>query len=105
MANDLPQAVQEAKAAGKTVLMLTGEDDRQLFFEKPGAKDIERFISTANKGKATQAVKNLVLEMAIHPPCDELAAEFRENPGRMVALNSALQASVGMNEDFVVKKL
>ena len=43
--------------------------------------------------------------MALAPSGDDLAVEFRENPGRMVALNSALQAAVGMNEDFAVKKL
>lgn len=105
MSNALPQAVQEAQQAGRAILELTGEDDRKYYLEKPGAKDIERFIATATKGKAVLAVKNLVTEKAIHPSGDELLAEFRENPGRMVALNSALQASVGMNEDFTIKKL
>ena len=105
MAKELPKAVQAAQTAGKTVLELTGDNDEKYYFEKPGAKDIERFIATATKGKATQAVRNLVTEKAIHPTGEELSAEFKENPGRMVALNSALQAAVGMNEDFTAKKL
>lgn len=100
-----PKAVTEAQAAGKSILELTGDDDQKYYFEKPGSKDIERFIATATKGKATQAVKQLVIEKAIVPSGEELALEFKENPGRMVALNSALQAAVGMNEDFTAKKL
>jgi hypothetical protein len=105
MSTGLPQEVLDAQAAGRPVLELTGDDDQKYYFEKPGAKDIERFIATATKGKATLAVKNLVLEKAIYPTSEQLAIEFRENPGRMVPLNSALQASVGMNEEFTAKKL
>lgn len=105
MSKPLPQAVLAAQTAGKTVLELTGDNEEKYYFEKPGAKDIERFIATATKGKAVQAVRNMVTEKAIHPTGEELAQEFKENPGRMVALNSALQASVGMNEDFTAKKL
>lgn len=105
MSNTLPQAVQDAQAAGKTVLQLTGDDDRKYYFKKPGKNDIERFIGTATKGKAALAAKNLVLEMALSPTSDELLREYEEQPGRMVALNNALQASVGMNEDFITKKL
>lgn len=105
MENKLPQAVVDAQAAGKTVLVLTGDDDRTYYFQKPGKKDIERFIATAVKGKAAMAAKNLVLEMAISPSSAEVAAEFEETPGRMVALNNALQAAVGMNEEFNAKKL
>lgn len=101
----LPKAVTEAQAAGKTILTLTGDNDEKYYFEKPSAKDIERFIATATKGKAFQAVRNLVIEKAIAPSGDELVTEFAENPGRIVALNSALQSAVGMNEDFTTKKL
>lgn len=105
MAEQLPQEVLDTQAAGKTVLELTGEDDKKYYFEKPNSADISNFISTATKGKAVQAVKNLVISKAIYPTGEQLAVEFKENPGRMVALNSPLQASVGMNEDFVTKKL
>ncbi len=101
----LPKAVTEAQAAGKIILELTGDDDQKYYFEKPGSKDIERFIATATKGKATQAVKQLVTEKAISPSGEELALEFKEKPGRMVALNTALQGAVGMNEDYAAKKL
>jgi hypothetical protein len=105
MKKTLPQAVIDAQQAGKTVLELTGDDDRVYYFTKPGKKDIERFIATATKGKAALAAKNLVLEMAIAPTADELAKDYEENPGRMVALNNALQSAVGMNEEFTAKKL
>lgn len=101
----LPAAVEAAKSAGKTILELTGEDDKKYYFEKPNSADIASFISTATKGKPVQAVKNLVITKAIHPSGEELAEEFKENPGRMVALSTPLQASVGMNEDFTTKKL
>ncbi len=101
----LPKAVQEAQAAGKTILELTGDNEEKYYFQKPGSKDIERYIATATKGKPVQAVRNLVQDMAIHPSAAELQNEFKENPGRMVALNQGLQGSVGMNEDFAVKKL
>jgi hypothetical protein len=105
MAEKLPQLVQDAKASGKNILQLTCEDDRILYFQKPTPKAIERYIATATKGKPAQAVKNLVTELAIHPTGEELAKEFEDNPGKMVAINSALQASVGMNEDYTAKKL
>lgn len=104
-AETLPQEVLDARKAGKAVLELTGEDDRKYYFEKPGKADIEKFVATATKGKPVQAVKNLVMEKAIHPTGDDLKAEFQEQPGRMVPLSSALQAAVGMNEDFTTKKL
>jgi len=105
MSSTLPQAVQDAQTAGKTVLELIGDEERKYYFAKPGKKDIERFIGTATKGKAAMAARNLVIEMAIYPTGDELTREFEEKPGRMVALNNALQASVGMNEEFTAKKL
>jgi len=105
MSKALPQAVQDAQKAGKTVLELTGDDDKKYYFVKPGTKDIERFIATATKGKAFSAVKTLVLEKALSPSADELSREYEENPGKMVALNDALQSAVGMREDFAVKKL
>jgi len=105
MSEKLPQSVIDAQTAQKTVLVLTGDNEEKYYFQKPGSKDIERYIATATKGKPVQAVRNLVVELAIHPIGVELAKEFVENPGRMVALNSALQASVGMNEDFTAKKL
>lgn len=105
MAPTLPKLVIDAQTAGKTVLELSGDSDEKLYFEKPKSVDIERFIATATKGKATQAVRNLVISLAIYPSGDELAERFKENPGQMVAINSALQASVGMNEDFTAKKL
>ena len=105
MSKALPQAVIDAQASGKTVLELTGDNDDKYYFEKPGREDISRFITTATKGKAVQACRNLVIDKAIAPTGEELTNEFKDNPGRLVALNSALQAAVGMNEDFAVKKL
>jgi len=105
MSKVLPAAVTEAQKTGRPVLELNGDNGEKYYFYRPGAKDIERFVATATKGKALQAVRNLVTELAIHPTGSDLAAEFQENPGRLVALNSALQASVGMNEDFTAKKL
>ncbi|HOS77608.1 MAG TPA: hypothetical protein PLL15_06155 [Syntrophales bacterium] len=102
---ELPKVVVEAQAAGKTILVLTGDDGRTYYFLKPGGKDIERFIATAVKGRAALAARNLVLEMALSPNSAEVAKEFEETPGRMVALNNALQAAVGMNEEFNAKKL
>lgn len=106
MAKEIPKAVKDVQEKGIAVLELTGDDeDRKYYFKKPGKMDIEKFIATATKGKAARAAKNLVLEMAIHPTSEELTREYEENPGRMVALNNALQASVGMNEEFAAKKL
>lgn len=105
MANELPKVVLDAQAKGKTILELTGEDDKKYYFEKPNREDINKFIATATKGKPAQAVRNLVIEKAIHPPGAELANEFNENPGKMVPINSALQAAVGMNEEYIAKKL
>ena len=101
----LPKAVTEAQAKGMTVLELTGDNDEKCYFQKPGTADINRFIATATKGKAAQAARNLVIEMAISPTGEEWSNEFKENPGRMVAINNALQGAVGMNEDFATKKL
>jgi hypothetical protein len=103
--NALPKAVVEAQAKGITILELTGDDENKSYFQKPGTADINRFIATATKGKAAQASRNLVIEMAIHPSGEEWAKEFQENPGRMVAINNALQGAVGMNEDYTTKKL
>jgi len=106
MANGaMPPVVKEAMEKGVSVLELTGEDDRFYYFKKPGREDMNRYIATAAKGKPAQAVRNLVVELAIHPSGSDLAKEFEEKPGKMVALNSALQAEVGMNEEFASKKL
>lgn len=105
MAEKLPQAVTEAQGKGVVVVELTGEDDRKYYFQKPGKAEISAFITTATKGKAPLAVKNFVLTLAISPSAADLAKEFEEQPGRMVPLNSALQAEVGMNEDYSSKKL
>ncbi|MDD5106042.1 MAG: hypothetical protein PHC49_10545 [Desulfuromonadaceae bacterium] len=101
----LPKSVIDAQSKGITVLELTGDNEEKYYFQKPGTADINRFIATATKGKAAQAARNLVIEMAIAPTSEELSAEFQAQPGRMVALNSALQGAVGMNEDFATKKL
>lgn len=101
----LPTAVTAAQAKSLAILELTGEDEKVCYFQKPGTADINRFIATATKGKAAQAARNLVTEMAIHPSGEEWAKEFQENPGRMVAINNALQGAVGMNEDWAIKKL
>ena len=100
-----PEAVRAALAAGKTVLELTGENDEAYYFEKPGQQDMNRFLATSGKGKLAQAVKNLVFDKAIYPAADELQRQFRDKPGRIVALNNALQTEIGLNEDYAVKKL
>ncbi|MCG8643343.1 MAG: hypothetical protein MI862_26690 [Desulfobacterales bacterium] len=102
---DLPKDVQEAIKNGDTVLQLTGENDEQYFFKKPKPVDMNRFLATSQKGKVAAAVKNLIYDLAIHPSPSDLKSEFRDKPGRMVALNNALQTEVGLNEDYAVKKL
>ena len=101
----LPNGVEEAQGKGYTVLVLTSEDDKEYYFKRPKQVDINRFLGTSSKGKLAVAVKNLVYDMAIHPPSDELKAELKDKPGLVVAWNNALQAEVGLNEDFTVKKL
>lgn len=100
----LPKAVIDAKNAGKEILELTG-DEQVYYFEKPGKKDLERFLGTAAKGKLAMAAQNLVIEKALAPSAEELKSEFEQFPGRMVALNNALQTVLGLNEEFSVKKL
>lgn len=102
---DLPDAVRAALERGETVLVLTGEDDREYYFKKPKQVDMNRFLGTSSKGKLAVAVKNLIYEVAIYPDASDLKLEFRDKPGRMIALNNALQAEIGLNEDFAVKKL
>lgn len=100
----LPKAVSEAKDAGNEILELTGED-KTYYFTQPGKKDMERFLGTAAKGKLAMAAQNLVMEKALCPSAEELKLEFEAMPGRMVALNNALQTAIGLNEEFGVKKL
>jgi hypothetical protein len=100
----LPKVVIEAKEAGKEILELSGEE-KIYYFEKPGKKDMERFLASAAKGKLAMAAQNLVMEKALVPSAEELKAEFEAMPGRMVALNNALQTAIGLNEEFGVKKL
>jgi hypothetical protein len=101
----LPDAVQKALKAGENVLVLTGENDEEYYFKRPKTMDINRFLGTSSKGKLAAAVRNLVFEQALSPSAEELRAEFREKPGRVVALNNALQTEIGLNEDYSVKKL
>lgn len=103
--SDLPKEVQDAVERGNTVLLLTGENDEYYYFKKPKSMDMNRFLATSQKGKVAAAVKNLIYDLAIYPAPSELKSEFRDKPGRMVALNNALQTEVGLNEDFAVKKL
>lgn len=100
---NLPQEVIEAKKTAP-VLELEGES-RTYYFKKPGKADISRYLASAAKGKLTQAVQNMVFELAVHPAKAELQNEFEERPGLLVALNNALQNAVGINEEFNVKKL
>ena len=102
--NKLPPAVVEAQSKNQQILELTGEE-KTYYFRKPGRPELNRFMTDASKGKIAQGVQNLVSELAIAPSAEELKAEFEEKPGRMVALNNALQTAIGMNEDFTTKKL
>lgn len=100
----LPQAVVDAQAKGQQVLELGGEE-KAYYFRQPGRVELDRFMTAAAKGKIGQAVQNLVAELAISPTAEELKQEFEGKPGRMVALNNALQSAIGLNEEFAVKKL
>ena len=102
---NVPDAVKIALSKGTPVLVLTGENDEKYYFKKPGQPDMNRFLATSSKGKMAVAVNNLVYDMAIHPSAEDLKREFREKPGRVVALNNAIQTEIGLNEDFAVKKL
>ena len=104
-AKNIPETVKEAIEKGDTVLILTGENDEEYYFKKPKQVDMNRFLGTSSKGKLAVAVKNLVYDMAIDPSANDLKREFKDKPGRVVALNNALQAEIGLNEDFAVKKL
>lgn len=101
----LPPAVVAAQAAGATVLVLTGEDDREYYFKKPGKGDLDRYLAMVMKKKLAQASQNLVIDLAIEPGKDDYPAMMKERPGLFVAISNALQSEVGLNEDFSVKKL
>lgn len=100
----LPAAVVEAQGKCQQILELN-LDEKFYYFRKPGSPEMSRFMTTAAKGKIPLAVQGLVAELAIAPTAEELAAEFKEMPGRVVALSNALQGAVGLNEDYAVKKL
>lgn len=100
----LPKEVNEAKAKGP-VLELTGEDGKEYYFRKPGKMEMDRYLASAAKRKLAQAARNLVFDLAIIPNRDEIKNMFEEKPGLMVALSNSLQESVGLNEEFEVKKL
>jgi hypothetical protein len=102
---ELPLEVTTAKQSGSTVLELTGEDGRSFFFKKPGKGDLDRYLAMVMKKKLAQASQNLVFDLALSPSKDELDGMIKENPGMQVALSSALQSAVGLNEEFAVKKL
>jgi len=102
---NVPDAVKTALTKGWQVLILTGENDEDYYFKRPGQPDMNRFLATSSKGKLAVAVKNLVYDMAIHPSAEDLKREFKDKPGRVVALNNAIQTEIGLNEDFAVKKL
>ncbi len=101
---ELPKKVLDAKEKGD-VLALTGEDENKYYFKKPTKQDINRYLATAAKGKVATAVNNLVSELAVYPNAAELKDQLADKPGKMVALNNALQNAIGMNEEFEVKKL
>ncbi len=103
--SNLPKEVTDAQDNGDTVLLLTGENDEKYYFKKPKPMHLNRFLATSGKGKIAAAVKNLIFELAVKPTESELKTEFKDKPGRMVALNNALQTEIGLNEDFTVKKL
>lgn len=101
----VPEAVKAEIKKGTAVLSLTGENEEQYYFKKPGQVDMNRFLATSSKGKLAVAVRNLVYELAIHPSAEALKREFVGKPGRVIALNNALQTEIGLNEDYTVKKL
>ncbi len=102
---DIPDAVRIEMEKGTAVLVLTGENEERYYFKKPGQVDMNRFLGTSSKGKLAMAVRNLVYDMAIHPGAEALKREFVGKPGRVIALNNALQTEIGLNEDYTVKKL
>lgn len=102
---ELPPEVIAAQAAGSKVLELTGEEGKSFFFKKPGRPDLDRYLGMVMKKKLAQASQNLVFDLAISPSKDDLDGMIKENPGMLVALSSALQSAVGLNEEFAVKKL
>ena len=101
----LPKEVTEAIQRGVKIFELTGEDDEKYYLRKPGKSDINRYLAGAAQGKLANATTNLVYDLAIHPSRDELERQFKEMPGRMVALNNSVQTAIGMNEGYTVKKL
>lgn len=101
----LPPEVIAAQQAGSKVLMLTGEDDREYFFKKPGKGDLDRYLAMVMKKKLALASQNLVIDLAISPVKDDYPAMMKERPGLFVAISNALQSEVGLNEEFSVKKL
>lgn len=102
---EFPAPVAEAKAAGFQVLRLTGEDDRQYYFKSPGKADMNRYLTSAAKGKLAAAAQNFVFDLAVYPDRKVLREKLNEKPGLVVALSNALQNVVGLNEEFEVKKL
>ena len=100
----LPQEVVAAKKTGQ-VLKLTGEEGDIYYFKAPGKADMNRYLSSAAKGKLAAAAQNLVFDLAIVPDRQSLRQKFTAKPGLMVAINNALQNAAGLNEEFEVKKL
>ncbi len=104
--SELPEKVKVAKEKGIAVFALEDEETKEPFyFSKPSRAHMSRFMAKAARQKIAAAVEELVDSTILHPDKETLAAAVKEQPGLKYALNNALQAELGINREFNVKKL
>ncbi len=100
---DAPEAVRQAKAAGKKILRLSDEFDRGevLWFRRPTVAEMEQFINVAGfKKRPVVATKRLVKACAIHPSAQEMMARLEAEPMLGTSLADKLQEALGGNREF-----
>jgi len=103
--SEIPSEVLQEQNKGTKILQLTGEDDGVIYFRMPKKPQINRFLSSSMKGKTSTAVENLLQDLVIYPSYNDLKQLNADKPMRMIAISNALQESLGLTEEFAVKKL
>jgi len=102
----LPEAVAEAKKAGKRVLLIS-DGEMEFYFARPTKAAVKRFQDdvSRSKGKASGALEQFVLGCAVHPDRKRLQEVFEEEPGIVPNLADRLHESVGGDREFEVKNV
>lgn len=76
----------------------------RVYTKRPHRIHLSRFAKEVAKD-TFKALNTLIFDTAVWPEKDELTRLFEDRPGLVISLGSELQKLVGVNQDFLCRKL